>query len=122
MIEWKTASEIDTAGFRVWRSDSAAGDYVKVHETLIASDGSPVQGAPYALTDWNCLDADCFYKLEDVDYDGVSTFHGPIGVEPTSSVCGTSTSSGGINHAMWFLVPVIMLAWRMRRKGRSKAA
>ena len=81
VIFWETASEIDTVGYNLRRSDTIAGQYVKINETLIPGEGSTAQGASYSYTDSaGCGASRCFYKLEDIDAHGVSTFHGPIEV------------------------------------------
>lgn len=79
-----------------------------------------MQGASYEFIDTDCPALDCFYKLEDIDVDLVSTFRGPVAVEPALSICGTSVSARGVNHSVWFVLPVAIILWWMRRK-RKKA-
>ena len=79
LLEWETASEIDNAGFHLWRSETEDGEYVRITDSLIPAEGSPTSGAEYEYED---LDVEqgltYFYELEDIDYDGLSTFHGPV--------------------------------------------
>ena len=79
ILEWETASEIDTAGFHLWRSETNGGEYARITDYLIPAEGSPSWGAEYEYDD---LDVEpgrtYFYKLEDIDYSGDSTFHGPV--------------------------------------------
>ncbi len=80
LITWETASELDNVGFNLYRSETADGAYVRLNATLIPPQNpGSVMGGYY---EW--LDADAqpgvvyFYKLEDIDIQGVSAFHGPI--------------------------------------------
>jgi hypothetical protein len=80
LVTWETAMEIDNVGFNLYRSESPGGPYFKLNESLIPSQtpGSPF-GAEYAWLDETAEPgATYYYKLEDVEADGASTFHGPI--------------------------------------------
>ena len=77
-IVWKTASEVDNAGFNIYRSKRSDGMYKKVNGNLIPAEGNGALGASYSYEDTS--GKGIFYKLEDVDYYGVSTMHGPVKV------------------------------------------
>jgi hypothetical protein len=78
LLSWQTASELDTAGFNLWRGDAADGPYGKVNEALIPARGGPTWGASYTFTDAPVVaGATYYYKLEEVDVYGQSAFHGP---------------------------------------------
>lgn len=78
-LAWSTDSEIDNAGFNVWRARAADGPYTKLNPTLIPARGGPTWGAVYAYDDVNVVaGATYYYKLEDVDIFGASTFYGPL--------------------------------------------
>jgi hypothetical protein len=82
-LMWKTASEIDTAGFNLYRSESEKGQYEKINEALIASRGSSTEGAAYEYIDNRVKNRKrYYYKLEDVDVHGTATLHGPIEARP----------------------------------------
>ena len=74
-LAWETASEIDNAGFHIWRSDSEDGEYVRITDALISAQGDSVTGASYVYEDLDASGTGYSYKLEDIDYSGVSTFH-----------------------------------------------
>jgi hypothetical protein len=80
LLAWQTASELDTAGFNLWRGDAADGTYAKVNEALIPAVGGPTWGAEYTFTDAMVADGATYYKLEEVDVHGLSAFHGPTAV------------------------------------------
>ncbi len=75
-LSWETASEIDCAGFRVWRCDSAGEDCEIVTDDLIDARGDEVTGASYSCED-PLAEPGTFYRyqLEDIEYSGKSTFH-----------------------------------------------
>ena len=78
LLEWETASEIDNAGFYLWRSEKKSSKYEMI-TTLIPAKGSSTEGAEYSYEDFDVVSGlTYFYELEDVDYDGLSTFHGPV--------------------------------------------
>ncbi|MFH1636597.1 MAG: hypothetical protein ABIG63_21660 [Chloroflexota bacterium] len=81
LLQWETISEIDNAGFNLWRSASAGGEYVKLNAKLIPAQGGPALGASYTYQDTTVTEGmTYYYKLEDVDTHGVSTLHGPAWV------------------------------------------
>jgi len=77
-IEWKTAAEIDNAGFRLWRNENRDGQYICITDSIIPAEGSAAQGAEYSYLDTDLeLNTEYFYKLEDIDTSGQNTFHTP---------------------------------------------
>ena len=83
LLEWETASEIDNAGFNLWRGETEAGSYTQINAHLIPARGSPISGASYSYLDESVSNGVTYwYKLEDVDLHGVSTFHGPVSATP----------------------------------------
>jgi len=81
LVEWTTESEVETAGFNLYRSESPAGPYVKVNPVLIPGASDPLLGGRYVYTDTDVVAGRTYYyKLEDVELDGATTLHGPIEV------------------------------------------
>jgi hypothetical protein len=79
ILNWTTASEIDTAGFNIYRSESKAGTYKKINSALIPARGSATQGATYTYTDSNIkLLKTYYYKLEEIETTGIATMHGVV--------------------------------------------
>jgi hypothetical protein len=77
-LKWETASEIDTAGFNIYRADAEDGVYNKINMALIPAKGSATEGAAYKFVDWNVeKDKTYYYKLEDIDSTGKGTLHEP---------------------------------------------
>jgi hypothetical protein len=91
IVEWTTESEVNLAGFNVYRSESRDGPYVRLNDTLIPASPDPIAGASYSYADSTARGGvTYYYKLEDVELDGTATVHGPIRVvaqgEPTARV------------------------------------
>jgi len=83
LLSWATGSEIENAGFNIYRGESKNGNYLKINSALIPSEGSPTDGASYAFTDKDVKNRlTYYYKLEDVDINGVATLHGPVAAVP----------------------------------------
>lgn len=79
-VDWVTASEVNNAGFVVYRSASASGPLEQVSAKLIAAKGDGVTGASYRYTDVPGYGI-FYYWLEDVDYSGMRSLHGPVVVK-----------------------------------------
>lgn len=82
VIEWQTATEIDTIGFNLYRAEDAQGPYLKINETLIPSSNDPLKGGSYQYVDARVVPKRVyFYQLEDLDTQGKATQHDPISVQ-----------------------------------------
>jgi hypothetical protein len=83
ILTWSTESEIDNAGFNLYRSTSENGEYISINDSLIPAQGSPTQGASYEFVDKDVKNRKTYYyKLEDIDLNGTSTMHGPVSATP----------------------------------------
>jgi len=79
LLQWKTETETGNAGFNVWRADN----FVKINDAVIPALGSAVSGSEYDFVDqWVLNGKRYFYLLEDIDTNGISTFHGPVKAVP----------------------------------------
>jgi hypothetical protein len=76
---WETSSEIDNVGFNIYRSEQKNGEYTLLNDDMIIAEGSPTEGMLYEFIDDTVQNRKIYYyKLEDFDIYGVSTFHGPV--------------------------------------------
>jgi hypothetical protein len=83
ILQWETESEIDNAGFNLYRSASENGEYIKINDSLIPAQGSSTQGASYEFVDTDVKNRKTYYyKLEDIDLNGTATMHGPVSATP----------------------------------------
>jgi len=77
-IRWFTSQEMDNVGFDLYRSPTYEGEYVKINEELIPSQG----GGEYSFIDKTVeVGHTYYYKLVDIDIRGNQREHGPIMVE-----------------------------------------
>lgn len=79
-LAWETGTEVDNAGFNLHRATVEEGPYTKINTDVLPARGDTVSGGSYSYLDTAATDPDTiyYYKLEDIDLNGVSTFHGPI--------------------------------------------
>ena len=80
-ITWTTASEIDNAGFNIWRSTTknVKHDDNKINSTIIPAVAGATDGATYSYIDDKVVPGvTYYYQLEDINARGLSTFHGPV--------------------------------------------
>jgi len=83
VVKWTTESEINNAGFNVYRAESKDREYTKINNSLIPTKGFSTQGASYEFTDTNVQNRKTYYyKLEDIELSGKSTMHGPVSATP----------------------------------------
>ncbi|HUT71646.1 MAG TPA: C25 family cysteine peptidase [Desulfatiglandales bacterium] len=82
LVAWETAQEIDNMGFYLYRATSRGGPYTRLTDKLIPGLFSSVLGKEYSYEDTDVTPGKLYYyKLEDLDAHGISTFHGPICVD-----------------------------------------
>lgn len=75
-IEWETETEIDTAGFNIYRSETEDGDYVRINEQIIPSQSDAVAGATYLYVDSDVERGKTYYyRLEDIEFDNTTRQH-----------------------------------------------
>lgn len=76
-IEWITALEFENLGFHVYRSASLDGPRQRVNPDLVPGQGTG-EGARYELLDTGAPDGEVYYWLEEIDWNFMSTIHGPV--------------------------------------------
>jgi len=121
-VTWETAQELDNLGFNLYRGESEAGPWFKLNAELIPTQvPGAVSGAVYEWLDAGVTPGTAyFYRLEDVDIYGLSTFHGPVGTEPAGP-SAVSVTAFGANGAAWGL-PLALASlglWGVAHKRRS---
>ncbi len=79
IVEWSTASELDTAGFHLHRSDSPDGGYSRITTNLIPAAPDPLTGGSYTYQDSDVVAGQTyFYELEEIETSGGTSRFGPI--------------------------------------------
>ena len=75
-IKWSTATELDTAGFNLYRAESDQGPYTRLNTELIPASPDPLVGGSYVFTDTHVVAGQTyFYQLEDIDTSGAANRH-----------------------------------------------
>jgi hypothetical protein len=71
-VTWETATEQNTAGFKLYRREGENGEFVPVRDDqFIASQGGPTSGAAYHyLDDQVSVGKTYYYLLEEIEADG----------------------------------------------------
>lgn len=79
-IEWRTALELDTLGFNIYRAEGLKGVRIQVNPLLVVG-----RGAAYRVWDTNIVSGTTYYYwLEEIEADYDVSEYGPVLVEATS--------------------------------------
>lgn len=127
-VQWETATELDNLGFNLYRGESATGPWAKLNTTIIpAQQPGLVTGAVYEWLDEAVPpDTTVFYRLEDVDIHGVSTFHGPVSAMPAGpaaiglrSFAASSPMAPVVVLGCIILGAALPAGWSLQRRRRT---
>jgi hypothetical protein len=81
-ICWRTESEVNTAGFHVWKSEGVDNNYKRITTSMIPGQGNSSTAHEYSYSDKEVQQGVLYwYKIEEIPMEGSSTFYGPIVVE-----------------------------------------
>ena len=82
IVEWTTASELDTVGFNLLRAEAQEGPFEQINSNLIPAGSDSLSGSNYTFTDSSVQDGITYYfLLEEIELTGESSRHGPIVVK-----------------------------------------
>ena len=71
VIHWTTESELDNAGFNIYRSESRNGEFTKVNDQLIQGKGTTAERSTYKWVDTSAKPGvEYYYQIEDVSFAG----------------------------------------------------
>jgi len=89
-LRWKTASELENQGFAIMRSESKDGDFIEldsyVSNNALRGAGTSSQSHSYRFVDNQVFNGSTYwYKLIDIDNNGVRTEHGVVQATPQST-------------------------------------
>lgn len=81
-VEWRTETEMNTAGFNLYRGESPDGPFdVRVNEQLIPPSADPLTGKAYTYVDTTAqAGVTYYYQLQEVERNGQVNTFGPISV------------------------------------------
>ncbi len=82
IVEWVTASELDVAGYNIYRSISPQDSYIKINPILLPPSVDPQTGGTYRFEDQEVMNGTTYYyDLESVNNNGIPSRFGPIKVQ-----------------------------------------
>ena len=88
VIRWSTESEVNTAGFNIYRAESEAGPWIQINDRLIPGSPDPLRGSTYVFTDTEVLAGKTYwYELEEVELGGKTTR-----LERTQATAGSASN------------------------------
>ena len=116
MLSWTTASEVNTAGFNLYRSERPEGPYTRINSQLIPASADQLIGDKYVYQDNNVSPGKTYYyQLEDVEYNGVSVQHPAISITAASAP-GLGAIDGAMGPGWGALAAVAGVAFVILRR------
>jgi hypothetical protein len=120
LVTWETASEVGTAGFFLYRSESPDGPFSLLDETLILAVGDPLIGGAYSQEDREVVwGRRYYYQLEEIEESGGRNRH----VEVVEAQAGLGWP-WALGAGVFLAVVAAVLFWSMsllqRRDSRLK--
>jgi len=83
VIDWETASEIDTAGFLIYRSFLPEGPFTKITADMIPASSDTLAGGSYTYTDNEIITRQqVYYQLVEVETTGKENLLGETTATP----------------------------------------
>jgi hypothetical protein len=118
VVEWSTASELDTVGFNLYRSENNETGFQIVNNKLIPSSTDALVGGNYSFRDTSVKAGHTyFYLLEDVNADGAVNRNGPIQV--TAETGGIPETAAAGLMSVLAIVSLYLLLRNYRKNNRD---
>ena len=96
VIRWTTESELNNAGFNIYRSDTSNGEFTKVNKQMIQGNGTTGERSTYKWVDTTAKpDAVYYYQIEDVSFAGERQLLATTKLKGLISAEGKLTTSWG---------------------------
>lgn len=97
IVEWTTATEFNSVGFNLYRSENPVDQYIKINKDIIQSSPDPLTGGTYSYKDRDVQPGRTYYyQLEEIESSGATTRHGPLEVK--------SIAGGGYELILAFIL------------------
>ena len=109
VVEWSTASELDTVGFNLYRGENPQATGDRLNLELIPASVDSQTGGDYTYVDKNVSSGQTYYYfLEDVNASGTASRHGPVTVKAQAGGRVELLSAG-----ILFFVAVVAVGLRL---------
>ncbi len=96
VLKWTTESEVDNAGFYIYRSETREGEFKVVNPTMIQGAGTIGERNEYTWTDTTAKpNVAYYYQIEDVSYAGVRKQLATVRLKGLVSASGKLATSWG---------------------------
>lgn len=117
-LDWQTESQINTAGFNLYRSSQAQGPYRLVNNSLIPVSGDSLGGANYHFEDTTVTSSETYYyQIEELGLDGNRSRHPPVAITvPVISNPNSPTIPLLASGIFLIVASATFMGWRKRRR------
>lgn len=113
VVKWSTATEFETAGYFVYRSENPEGPFEKITEVLIPAANDPLSGGDYTYTDRDVRPGTTYYyMLEEVELSGAANQEGPV--------VSTANRRGAFEGIVG--IAIVLAGFVLRRSGPREPA
>jgi len=87
LVEWDTASEVDSVGYNLYRSTMQDQGFIKINPELVPVSSEPFKGGHYSYLDVDVIVGKIYYyQLEEINtYDAVTRYN-PIQIEAKPNI------------------------------------
>lgn len=121
LVEWSTGSELNTAGFNLYRSNTPTGPGQLLNKNLIPASTDAQIGGNYRYVDKRLVAGQIYYYyLEDVNINGNTTLHGPVMVKVNSGAKLIGYLSIGVLGVTLCGIMILVVTHTERGKGDAK--
>ncbi len=115
-LSWRTGSETDNLGFRVYRSFNKSGPFLALNQKMIPGAGTVSAEQSYSFVDEDVVIGQTYYyKLADISINGTITMHAPVMVE----IAAPSVYDLGQNYPNPFN-PETTIIFKLKSEGMVK--
>ena len=117
LVEWSTASELDTAGFNIFRSEDPQATGQRINLELIPASEDSQTGGDYTYIDKDVSSGHTYYYfLEDVNADGTASRHGPVIVKAQAGGRLELWSAGILFCSAVIVAGIRLIPWHRKPK------